>query len=376
MDSDHYLETASLDQQSKSKHPRQLYSPSVTEPLLAGQLDPLQAQQSTDKHTRKPTSYPRKKKQQANLYGRRSFRANRQGGRASPPATTVSTRSTSRDEEKNGGLLASLRRYPRGVFFVLGNEFCERFSFYGMRSILLLYLLILSPLFGSIAADNYFGRFRVILWVSLFYVAGHGLLSVGAIPYLPHLPRSILDFVADQFDEDRHQERTQFFSFFYFAINAGSLVAIMLTPILRGRVRCFGSQFCFPLAFGVPGVLMFGKVNAKLRGQDTAQHWLDYAAPKYSEKNLLPGVKSLVSILFVPIVFFWALFDQQGSTWFLQARRMDGRVGPLTILPDQMNTFNPLIIIIMVPIFEAFIYPCLRKVCNVTPFAKWLLVGF
>lgn len=76
-----------------------------------------------------------------------------------------------------------------------------------------------------------------------------------------------------------------------------------------------------------------------------------------------------VSILFIPIVFFWALFDQQvkyllssdlyqtenisifyklvltfqGSTWVLQARRMDGRVGPITILPDQMNTFNPLI---------------------------------
>lgn len=45
-------------------------------------------------------------------------------------------------------------------------------------------------------------------------------------------------------------ERAQFFSFFYLAINAGSLVAIMLTPILRGRVSCFGSEHCFPLAFG------------------------------------------------------------------------------------------------------------------------------
>lgn len=39
------------------------------------------------------------------------------------------------------GLLASVRTYPPGVFFMLGNEFCERFSFYGMRAILILYLI-------------------------------------------------------------------------------------------------------------------------------------------------------------------------------------------------------------------------------------------
>ncbi|KAI1706909.1 POT family domain-containing protein [Ditylenchus destructor] len=357
--------------------------------------------------------------------------------------------------EKGSGLISSMRRYPSGVFFMLGNEFCERFSFYGMRAILLLYLMeehdfseshatffyhlficlaYFSPLFGSIAADNYFGRFRVILWVSLIYVFGHILLSAGAIPYLPYTSRSILDFggliviavatggikpcvsafAADQFDESMQQERTQFFSFFYFAINAGSLLAIAITPILRGRVSCFGKKYCFPLAFGVPGVLMFfafilflcgwrfykitpagkgnvigkvvrcafsgirGKANAMFRKQDTADHWLEYSSPKYSsDRNLIAGVKSLVSvsILFIPIVFFWALFDQQGSTWVLQARRMDGRVGPITILPDQMNTFNPLIIIIMVPIFEAFLYPALKKVVNVTPLRKMAAGG-
>jgi dipeptide/tripeptide permease len=55
-------------------------------------------------------------------------------------------------------------------------------------------LAYFSPLFGSIAADNYFGRFRVILWVSLVYVSGHVLLSVGAVPYLDYTVRSILDF--------------------------------------------------------------------------------------------------------------------------------------------------------------------------------------
>lgn len=351
------------------------------------------------------------------------------------------------------GLVQSLRTYPPAVFFMLGNEFCERFSFYGMRAILTLYLItehhfeesqaslfyhafvslaFASPLIGSVVADNYFGRFRVILWVSLVYVMGHVLLSIGAIPQIAHTLRSVLDFsglivialatggikpcvsafAADQFGEHQAEQRTQFFSFFYFAINAGSLVAILLTPMLRGRVKCFGSEYCFPLAFGVPGVLMliafllfvagwkyykispaakgnvvfsvFGcicyaakqKMYAMCRGHDKVEHWLDYAAPKYNAQ-LLAGVKSLVAVLvlFGPLIFFWALFDQQGSTWVLQARRMDGRVGPFTILPDQMNTFNPLIILIMVPIFEAYLYPAAKKVCSVTALRKMAAGG-
>ncbi|MFH4978517.1 hypothetical protein AB6A40_005226 [Gnathostoma spinigerum] len=354
---------------------------------------------------------------------------------------------------KDKGLINSLRSYPTAVFFMLGNEFCERFSFYGMRAILTIYLIqehhykenqaslfyhafvslaYFTPLLGSIAADNYFGRFRVILWVSIVYVIGHVLLSVGAIPDLIPSLKSMLDFTglfvialatggikpcvsafaADQFDESQSHERAQFFSFFYFAINAGSLVAILLTPILRGRVKCFGSEYCFPLAFGVPGVLMLvafvffvagwkyykispppkgnvifrvvgcifyaarKKISATIRGHDKLEHWLDYAAPKYSGE-LLVGVRTLVAVatLFFPLIVFWALFDQQGSTWVLQGRRMDGRVGPFTILPDQMNTLNPLIILIMVPVFEAFIYPTARKFCKVTPLRKMAAGG-
>lgn len=123
-------------------------------------------------------------------------------------------------------------------------------------------------------------------------------------------------------------------------------------------------------------------------------HWLDYARPKYDE-HLIAGVKSMLAIivLYIPIVFFWALYDQQvgkavltlfmtlshgfspkilhsfgfsfhfhgfspqGSTWVLQARRMDGRIGWFTLLPDQVNTLNPLLVLILVPLFEAWLYP-------------------
>lgn len=64
-------------------------------------------------------------------------------------------------------------------------------------------------------------------------------------------------FGGDQFKIP--QQATQlatFFSLFYFAINAGSLISTFLTPVLRMDVKCFDQEDCYSLAFGVPGVLM------------------------------------------------------------------------------------------------------------------------
>src|ERR1044071_4622703 len=95
-------------------------------------------------------------------------------------------------------------RWPRQVKYIIGNEACERFSFYGMRNILTAflvdYLLVSSPLaersahgkeifhlfamsvyftplLGGYLADRHWGKYRTILWLSLVYVAGHALLA-------------------------------------------------------------------------------------------------------------------------------------------------------------------------------------------------------
>jgi solute carrier family 15 oligopeptide transporter 1 len=52
------------------------------------------------------------------------------------------------------------------------------------------------------------------------------------------------------------KEMTMFFSLFYAAVNCGSLISVLLTPILRAETQCFGQESCYPLAFGVPAVLM------------------------------------------------------------------------------------------------------------------------
>lgn len=63
-------------------------------------------------------------------------------------------------------------------------------------------------------------------------------------------------FGGDQFSEGQESQLQRFFSFFYISINAGSLISIILTPIFREDVQCFGREDCFPLAFGVPAILM------------------------------------------------------------------------------------------------------------------------
>lgn len=64
-------------------------------------------------------------------------------------------------------------------------------------------------------------------------------------------------FGGDQFKlPEQELQLAKFFSLFYFAINAGSLISTSVTPILREDVQCFNEPDCFPLAFGVPSILM------------------------------------------------------------------------------------------------------------------------
>ncbi|XP_064091461.1 solute carrier family 15 member 2-like isoform X2 [Macrobrachium nipponense] len=328
--------------------------------------------------------------------------------------------------------------YPKSVFFIIGNELCERFSYYGMKTILTLYLkyqLLFSedsstviyhvwammcyftPLLGAIIADTVLGRFRTIFYISIIYVLGNAVLSLSAItPFFPSLDPKIgvamtglflialgtggikpcvSAFGGDQFVlPQQEKELTRFFSIFYFSINTGSFLSTYTTPLLRDDVKCFG-QDCYALAFGVPAVLMVialvwflignkyyikkpagsnvlvevtstisHALKMKRKSPKMRDHWLDHADDKFS-KELIADVKVLLKVLlmYIPLPIFWALFDQQGSRWTFQATRMNGEIGGFTIKPDQMQVVNPVLILILIPIFDSFIYPMLGK-CN------------
>lgn len=130
--------------------------------------------------------------------------------------------------------------------------------------------------FGAIISDSWLGKFKTILYLSLVYVCGSVLITLGAIPPL-NLPATtftmiglalialgsggikpcVSAFGGDQFKlPEQIKQMTTFFSLFYFSINAGSLISTTVTPILREDVHCFSQKECYSLAFGVPAVLM------------------------------------------------------------------------------------------------------------------------
>lgn len=108
------------------------------------------------------------------------------------------------------------------------------------------------------------------------------------------------------------------------------------------------------------------------------EHWLDRADDVYDRK-LIEDIKGTLRILmlFVPLPVFWALYDQQGSQWTIQATQMNGEIGNFVILPDQLQAVNPLLIIIFIPIFEMCIYPAFAKIHLInTPLKKLVVGGF
>lgn len=136
---------------------------------------------------------------------------------------------------------------------------------------------------GAIISDSWLGKFKTILYLSIVYVCGSVLVTLGAIPPL-NLPANtftmlglalialgsggikpcVSAFGGDQFQLPQQvKQMTTFFSLFYFSINAGSLISTTVTPILREDVQCFDSKDCYSLAFGVPAVLMAVSIGKK-----------------------------------------------------------------------------------------------------------------
>uniref|UniRef100_A0A668ACW4 Solute carrier family 15 member 2 n=1 Tax=Myripristis murdjan TaxID=586833 RepID=A0A668ACW4_9TELE len=318
------------------------------------------------------------------------------------------------------------------IAFIVVNEFCERFSYYGMKAVLTLYfmyylhwdrdlstavyhafssLCYFTPVLGALIADSWLGKFKTIISLSIVYVIGHVVKSVGAIPHVgdstTHIALSMVGLIliafgtggikpcvaafgGDQFDEEHVNERRKFFSIFYMSINAGSVLSTIITPMLRADVQCFGDD-CYALAFGVPAVLMiialgespslhrthlsfvFGLQFAiknrwnRSKYDPDRKHWLDWAEERYS-RRLIQEIKMVlrVLVLYIPLPMFWALFDQQGSRWTLQATRMN-----MAFVRVSFSMLNALLILVFVPIFDFIIYP-LVALCRIriTPLRK------
>ncbi len=346
-------------------------------------------------------------------------------------------------------------KYPKSIPYIIGNEAAERFSFYGMRAILATFLVAqffnptndpalqgiaeaqanekvhsfvslayFMPVVGAVLADWFFGKYRVILYISMLYCVGHACLamfdqdltgfSIGLILIAigaGGIKSNVSANVGDQFDESNQHLLSKVYGWFYFSINFGSVFANIFIPVIY---KNYGAAW----AFGVPGILMalatlmfwlgrkqyvrlppsgikrdnflFISVYALMNmgKKRKGESWLDVAKEKFNPVTV-EAIKSVYSVLavFAFIPLFWALWDQCLSEWVLQARKLDLRMGVNfvpqfddnwnfkgftdEILVEQVQVANPVFLLTFIPLFTYGVFPMFRKIgINPTPLRR------
>jgi len=327
-------------------------------------------------------------------------------------------------------------QFPSSIKYIMLNEICERFSYYGLRAILALYIngpmqfsedtativvhaftmgAYATTVFGGYISDAVLGKYRTILYVSLIYCIGSATLSVTAIPGLlgdPPNPWGMIlglilvalgtggikpvvsAFVGDQFSPSQAHLLERVFRMFYFCINLGSVFSTLLTPTIRERTN-------YAFAFGLPAILLLvatcifwlGRKRYRVHapqgsvlsdafhliyhatyvrfryGRATLPHGVSYLylAEGMFSRTLIQDVTSALKVLavFLPLPFFWALFDQHASRWIFQAKNMNLTIGAVTLTPDQVPALDPILVLLLVPFFDQVVYPVIARV---TPF--------
>ncbi len=295
---------------------------------------------------------------------------------------------------------------PGGLPYIIGNEVAERFSYYGMRAILVVFMTqymvnssgvldvmsedeakgwfhlfvsatYMTPLLGALLSDGLLGKYRTIILLSLVYCAGHfalalddtraglalglTLIALGAGGIKP----CVSAHMGDQFGKTNQTLLSRAFSWFYFSINLGAFISSLAVPWL---LEHFGST----IAFGVPGVLMLIATLTFRAGRRKFVH-IPAGGRRFLKESIgKTGLVALarLSMVYLFVAVFWALFDQTGSSWVLQAQHMDRVVAGVELLPAQIQAANPLLVMVLIPVFSYWIYPFINRFFVLTPLRK------
>jgi POT family proton-dependent oligopeptide transporter len=320
-------------------------------------------------------------------------------------------------------------KMPPGIPYIIGNEAAERFNFYGMRAILVVFMtkylmdrsgafapmsendankwyhLFLSanyfvPMLGSIVSDAFWGKYKTIFWLSLVYCAGSvvlaldhtrlgltlglTLIAIGSGGIKP----CVSSHIGDQFGPDNQKLLSRAFGWFYFSVNFGSFFSILLIPVLlekpSGPVSWLPDFLALPiyrflqayaspgLAFGFPAVLMLFAAFVFWKGRYKFAHIPPTGKAFLRDTFSRPGLTTLgrLAVIFAFVAIFWSLWDQSGGEWVTQAEKMDLRFAGINWLSSQIQALNAIMILSFIPLFQYVIYPAISKVFPLTPLRK------
>ncbi|EMI46309.1 POT family MFS transporter [Rhodopirellula sp. SWK7] len=302
---------------------------------------------------------------------------------------------------------------PGGIPYIIGNEAAERFSFYGMKSILTIFMTdylhwmgtsatgtgmsnaeatehyhsftmaaYFFPVLGALLADVFLGKYKTILYLSIVYCLGHAALAFMGSPPMSAgwwlfaglllisigsggIKPCVSAHVGDQFGKSNQHLLTKVYQWFYFSINFGAFLSTLLTPWV---LQNYGPHW----AFGIPGVLMALATFLFWLGRNKFIHIPPGGKEFIKETFSATGITAILKlmIIFSFVAVFWALFDQTGSSWVLQTKSLNRTWLGMTWLESQIQAVNPILILTLIPVFQFVIYPLVNRVFTLTPIRK------
>jgi proton-dependent oligopeptide transporter, POT family len=310
----------------------------------------------------------------------------------------------------HAGVRTELFGHPRGLTFLFSTEMWERFSYYGMRSLLVLYMtkyLLLSghseaviglagvkraletifgplgtqplasqiygfyialvyftPTFGGLLADRVLGRRRTVILGATLMAFGHFMMAVEHLFLLALLllilgngafKPNISTQVGGLYQPGDHR-RDRAYSIFYVGINVGAFLAPLVCGTLGEEA---GWQYGFAAA-GVGmciGLCIYLYALPSLPPDDLQKAIVAHGESKPLTRDERRAVIALL-ILLVPNILFWAIYEQQGNTIVLWADGYTDRTIDLLGFTVQIPTtsflaFNPFMIFIFTPFVVA-----------------------
>ncbi len=277
---------------------------------------------------------------------------------------------------------AESRRHPPGLYVLFFTEMWERFSYYGMRSLLVYYMIkhlqftqerssqiyglytgfvYFTPLFGGMLADRLLGQRRTVILGGVLMAIGHFLMAVESL-FFPALlflilgngafkPNISTQVGALYLPGDHRRDRA--FSLFYMGINLGAF----FSPLVCGTL---GEKVGYHWGFAAAGVGMVIGVLVYLSGQ---QHLApDLIMQRKESRRREPSEPVTreewmkIGAIFVMMslsIVFWSVYEQQGNTMALWAdANTDRMIFGWEMPASWFQSFNPLMIFIFVPLLN------------------------
>lgn len=285
----------------------------------------------------------------------------------------------------------SIMGQPNALFVLFFTEMWERFSYYGMRALLVLFLVsevskggwgwsradatslygwytglvYLTPILGGYIADRLLGTRRSVLWGGFVIAAGHICLFAETVPmFYTGLALIILgtglfkpnvSAIVGQLYPSNDNRRDGGYTLFYMGVNAGAFFGISLCGYI-------GEKISWNLGFGLAGVFMvlgalqfwfsrelFGSIGDKMDAEKAAALQAAEAKDDTPQHVVADRLKAILVFSFFTI-FFWFAFEQAGGSMTIFAadytdRQLAGQSGLLFKLVNTAMTVVPLIIL-------------------------------